>query len=87
MDLHILFAQRKQRYAGEYGPEALASMTEYEYSDNPDYLPLQQAEYEKSGEFERLQIITLKTDEEAILQRLFPESMPAVQASLKDEEG
>ena len=38
MKVHVLFAQRIQRYKGQYGLEALAVMTEYDYDENPSYL-------------------------------------------------
>lgn len=36
MDLHVLFMQRKERYEGEYGPEAILCWDEYCVNENPD---------------------------------------------------
>lgn len=35
MDLHVLFMQRKERYEGEFGPEALLAWDEYTIDENP----------------------------------------------------
>lgn len=72
MELYILFGQRKERYPGEYGLESLACMTSYDNDGNPDYLPEEKAKYDKSGEFERTEIITLNVQESAILDILRP---------------
>lgn len=60
MKLHVLFAQRKERYPGEYAPESLACMTEYEQDENPEYLPAEQAKAEASGEFRSTAVVTLE---------------------------
>lgn len=70
MDFHILIAQRKESYEGEYGLEDLGSMTEYEESDNPAYLPDTEAEMRATGEFDRMARITIELDEDAIKARL-----------------
>ena len=36
MDLHILFMQRKERFEGQFGPEALVCWDEYTRDENPD---------------------------------------------------
>lgn len=36
MDLHVLFMQRKERYEGQYGPEALVCWDEYCIDENPE---------------------------------------------------
>jgi len=36
MDLHVLFMQRKERYEGEFGPEALVCWDEYTIHENPE---------------------------------------------------
>lgn len=74
MELFVLFGQRKERYAGENGLEALACMSYYDQDANPDYLPGQKSDYDKTGEFERTEIITLKVDEKALMEILRPTS-------------
>ncbi len=76
MDLMILMAQRKESYPGEYGPEALACMTEYDDSDNPDYLAEKKAEAIASGDFENVELIRISVDGKAIERIL----RPAIQA-------
>jgi hypothetical protein len=36
MDLHVLFMQRKERYEGEFGPEALTVWDEFSVDENPE---------------------------------------------------
>ena len=76
MQIHILFAQRKQRYEGQYGPEALAVATEYDVDENEDYLPDTKLAHEQSGDYESLAIITFEVSDAEIMKRLRPEHKP-----------
>lgn len=79
MELYVLMAQRKETYPGEYGPEALACMSEYEYSDNPEYLAREKKQADDSKEFERTEIVRLAVDSKLIMRILRPaaEAVPA----------
>jgi hypothetical protein len=82
MEIIVIIAQRKDNYPGQYGEECLACMSEYEYSENPDYLQDALAEHRNSGEFEAVELITLKVPDEEITRRLFPARAPiAVEVS------
>lgn len=83
MDIYILMAQRKERYDGEYGPEALACMSEYEHSDNPEYLDEQKAKADESGEFENTVILRLSADSRLIMRALRP-SIEAVPTQVSE---
>lgn len=76
MKLHVLFAQRKERYPGEYAPESLTCMTEYEQDENPDYLPAEQEKAEASGEFRSTAVVTLEFSGKELERLLNP--TPAV---------
>lgn len=76
MEILVVMAQRKCEYPGQYGPEALACMSEYEYSDNPEFLKDIKKENADTGQFDAVEIVTLKCDSDAIDQRLFPKSEP-----------
>ena len=76
MELHILMAQRKCAYPGQYAPEALACMIDVEYSDNPDYLRDARQSNLDTGEFDAVEIITLTVDGHEIHKRLFPAQEP-----------
>lgn len=76
MKLYVLIGQRKQRYEGECGIEALACMSEYDQESNEHYLPEQTAEYEASRDFEALRVVTLEVSEKALRSVLFPENTP-----------
>ena len=73
--LHVLFAQRKERYHGEYAPESLACMTEYGQDENPEYLPAEQAKAEASGEFRSTAVVTLEFSGKELERLLNPTSV------------
>lgn len=76
MEIIIVMAQRKCRYAGEYGPECLACMSEYEYSDNPSFINNALSENRDSGEFDAVEVVRLKVDNKKIMAALFPNREP-----------
>lgn len=79
MDIIVLMAQRKENYPGEYAPEALACMAEYDHSDNPEYLDKKKAEAVASDEFENVEFVRLAVDGKSIMRILRPtiEAVPA----------
>ncbi|WP_018234370.1 hypothetical protein [Thioalkalivibrio thiocyanodenitrificans] len=76
MEILILMAQRKCSYPGEYAPETLGCMAEAELIDNPEYLENERRKHIDSGEFEAVEILTLKVDDDAVSSRLFPAHDP-----------
>ena len=79
MNLYVLFAQRKCSYPGEYGLEAMHCMTEYEYSDNPEYLSGMKREYSTDSTIDSMEIVKLEVNEQAIKDKLFPPNhIPAI---------
>jgi hypothetical protein len=72
MKIHVVVAQRKCAYQGEYGIEAIACMSEYEYSDNPEYLKGELVKARKSGEFDSVEIVELDVNEKDLTAILFP---------------
>lgn len=72
MRLYILFGQRKQRYAGEYAPEALEIMDEFAFDENPGWLSEKQDDYHVSDEFEALQIVPVTVSMDELKHRLIP---------------
>jgi hypothetical protein len=73
MKLYVLFAQRKERYEGQYGLEALAVMTEYDADANPDYLAEQKSLALKTDDFDSLEIVTIRVHENEVYSILYPE--------------
>lgn len=73
MDLLVVMAQRKERYPGEYAPEALAVLTEFGNYDNPEYLRDVINENRESGEFVAVELVRLKVDDKALNAVLFPQ--------------
>ena len=47
MKLYVVFAQREERYPGQYAPEAIAVADEYTNEDNPEYI---KNELKKAGD-------------------------------------
>ena len=72
MKLYVLYAQRKCRYPGEYGLEALACMSDNELSENPGYLDEQRDQYLKTDEFDKIEVIELNVSEADVRSILFP---------------
>jgi hypothetical protein len=64
MNLHILFGQRKQRYDGEYAPEALVCWTEHDIDENPAGFEdaCEEARKEYGPEFSAIRVIIVAVD-------------------------
>ena len=73
MDLFVLVGQRKQRYEGEYLPEALAVIDDIGDSDNPEYMREQLQKQTESGDFDALTVLRLSVSEKAVKAALYPE--------------
>lgn len=76
MEIIIVMAQRKCKYAGEFGPECLACMSEYEYSDNPEFIENAVTENRASEYFDAVEIVRLSVDDKAVDAALFPNREP-----------
>lgn len=72
MDILVLVGQRKQRYVGEYAPEALAVIDGVGNEDNPEYMEEKLAKHRAGGEFAALAVVRLRADSAAIDKALFP---------------
>ncbi len=75
MKVHVLFGQRKERYLGEYPPEALACATEADFDENPAYLRDELTKHQTSGDFESVRIVDLNINGAKLMELLRP---PAV---------
>jgi len=73
MKLHVLMAQRKGQYDGQYGIEAFESASEYDYDDNPGYLKDKANSLLETKEFDSIEIVTFQVNENEILKILFPD--------------
>lgn len=72
MDFLILVGQRKQRYDGEFAPEALEVIDEIGDGDNPDFLIEKMSEHQDSGDFESIATVRVRVPSEAIARALKP---------------
>lgn len=75
MKVHVLFAQRREDYEGQYAPECLEVMSEWDAEDNPEYLIGKKTEADATGEFERTEIISLAVSDRDVIERLRPGSI------------
>lgn len=72
MDLLVLIGQRKERYEGEYSPEAIAVIDAIGNDENPDYMSEQQAEARDSGDFAALAVLRIRVPGGVVTEKLFP---------------
>ena len=63
MILHVLFAQRKCTYEGEYAPEALEVCDEYTMDENPEWMEEKVDELLDSDEFSAIEVIDIDLTE------------------------
>ncbi len=75
MKVHVLFGQRIEQYAGEYAPECIAVMSEWDLDENPEYLASEKTKADATGEFERTEVIALDVSDKAIMERLRPSTV------------
>lgn len=84
MKLFILFGQRKEDYAGQFGVEALYCASEYDMDENSEYLYKKKEMQQINKDFESLEIITLEVNEAEIEAMLRPKH-ETVQAKIVKE--
>lgn len=66
MDIYFLVAQRKEDYHGQYAPEVLEALTEWEDEANPEFRPEKIEEYRAGKEFDRLVWVQAEVDDKAV---------------------
>jgi hypothetical protein len=76
MILKVIFVQRQERYEGQYAPEAMECMTEFDYEENPEYLDDKLKEYQRNDNFVAANIVDINVNENKILDILFPSRKP-----------
>lgn len=83
MILKVIFGQRKERYEGEFAPEALDVVTEFGYEENPDWLndKLERLRKELKEDFKRFEIVDVEVSMKAIQAILRP-SLDIVQGKV-----
>lgn len=88
MDLHILFAQRKESYDGQYAPEALVVWDENCIEENPEGF---EAACEKAlkdfgaSELWASKVIRIRVSGDTIRKKLV--GVPVVEGAIQDDEG
>ena len=59
MKILVLFAQRVCSYPGQYQPETLAVVSEYENDDNPEYMAGKHSSAIESREFSGISLVKI----------------------------
>lgn len=72
MKFHVLYAQRKERYKGEYAPEVLAAIDENGQSDNPEYMLDRKLKAIATNEFESVVVVTMEVNGVKVMEMLRP---------------
>lgn len=85
MSVYILFGQRICTYPGEFAPEALEVMSEFDYDAHAEFLHDKLAEAEKTGEFEALRIINIGVGDMEKLRELIV-GIPSIKGEVKGAE-
>ena len=73
MIVYILFAQRRERYPGQYAPEAVAIMDEFAMEENGEWMSERKAEQQERDDIVSAEIIEVdlgKGSTETIRERL-----------------
>lgn len=72
MDILVLIGKRKDRYSGEYAPEALEVIDANGHSENPDFMEEKEDEYRASNEFEALEVVRVLLPDASVMKALYP---------------
>ena len=76
MTIKCLFAQRIERYPGQFAPELLAAIDEYGNEDNPDYLTDEETKAKNSKDFTIIKRISVSVSDEDFQKVFCPEEKP-----------
>jgi len=84
MQIHLIIAQRKESYKGQYAPEVLDAIDEYGNDENAgEWLAKKLDEYRNpdraNSEFEAVEVVTVEVSTKAILERLRPTGVIAAE--------
>jgi len=71
-DLYVIFGQRKERFPGEYAPEALDVADWIAMEENPEWIQERLQHHKDTKEFESLEIVRIEVDLSDIMRRLRP---------------
>jgi hypothetical protein len=78
MKIICIFAQRKERYEGEYAPELLTAIDEWGNEDNPDYLNEEQNKADDSKEFSIIKRMEIEVDQESFEEQLYGKTLKGI---------
>lgn len=82
MLLHVLFGQRKEAYEGEYAPEALNVMTEYDYAENPQWLLDKLDRESKEKHWESVKIVKIEISLKELMEAVRPLELAALNSAI-----
>ena len=87
MKIHLIIAQRKERYAGEYAPEVLDAREEYDNAGEwiVEKLDGYRHPDRANSDFEAVEAMTIKVPTVAIMERLRPTGIITAQIVTSDK--
>ena len=86
MKIKVLFAQRTERYEGQFAPEVMASVTEFAYDDYPDWFDGEVKRVREqilNGDLRSFAVVDIKVDQDEISRRLG--QMSALEGEIQKE--
>lgn len=81
MKIISLWGQRVCRYPGQYAPEIIDMMTEYQNEENSEWLEEKEKQAVESGEFSSVAIIEISVNEDKI--RSILNDLPEIDGIIK----
>lgn len=72
MKIHVIIAQRKCSYPGEYAPEVLDACDEYCYDENPKWLDDKLDEHRRKGEYQAVAVMVVSVSNVDVARILNP---------------
>lgn len=70
MVIKVIMGQRKENYVGEYAPEALEVMSEFDYDENAVWLHDKLEALQKEPWWKSVKIVNIKVDDQALMRIL-----------------
>jgi hypothetical protein len=87
MKIYVLFAQRKEQYPGQLGPELWAAIDEYGNDDNPGYIKNELTKAKKQSDIINAKIFEIDLGPHSIQfikDKLLLEAIPKLDGDIQD---
>lgn len=78
MNIYVLFGHRKEKYEGEFAPEALAVASQFTMEENPEFMRCRVERHRDSKEFAGLEVVKIAISCEDVMQQLYPKQQTII---------